>query len=99
MKKAGRAGLPAIATKVVELAQAGEPWAIREIGDRLDGKTKVSIDVQHRQPALMSDVELLDLLQAQFPALRAQLEARQREPIDVQALPHDADDGTDDTDE
>jgi hypothetical protein len=36
--KGVEAGLDTLADKLVGLAAAGEQWAIREVGDRLDGK-------------------------------------------------------------
>lgn len=33
-----------IADKVVGLALAGEQWAVKEIGDRLDGKPKQAVE-------------------------------------------------------
>lgn len=34
-----------IADQTVKLAVSGEPWAIKEIGDRTDGKAAQSIDM------------------------------------------------------
>lgn len=36
--------LDEIATKLIEAAQAGEQWAIKELADRLDGKAVQQID-------------------------------------------------------
>lgn len=41
----GRKKLRAIADKVVELALDGDMQAIKEIGDRMDGKAPISADV------------------------------------------------------
>ena len=41
----GRKYLAVIAQKTVDLAADGDMAAIREIGDRLDGKAPVSVDV------------------------------------------------------
>lgn len=42
-------------------AAQGEPWAIRELADRLDGKSResVTIDAQPKSAADLSDAELL----------------------------------------
>lgn len=31
--------------KLLDLAEAGEPWAIKELADRLDGKASQSVDL------------------------------------------------------
>lgn len=36
----GREGLKNIATKLVDAAEAGEGWAIKEVADRLDGRPR-----------------------------------------------------------
>lgn len=36
-------GLEEVATKLVDAAYLGEPWAIKEIGDRLEGKPAQAI--------------------------------------------------------
>lgn len=43
--KSGRTHLERIADKLVRLAGAGDMNAIREVGDRLDGKAKQEMDV------------------------------------------------------
>jgi len=40
----GRRKLQAIAEKLADAAVAGEPWAIAQIGDRLDGKPAQSLE-------------------------------------------------------
>lgn len=37
--------LRAAAEKLLDLAAAGEPWAVREMGDRLDGKPKQQTEI------------------------------------------------------
>ena len=37
--------LRAAAEKLLDLAAAGEPWAVKEIGDRLDGKPKQQTEI------------------------------------------------------
>ena len=43
--KTYREGLDDVAQKFVEAAAAGEAWAMKEIGDRIDGKPAQSIDM------------------------------------------------------
>lgn len=43
--KTFREGLDICAKKFIESAKAGDPWAMRELGDRVDGKAAQSIDV------------------------------------------------------
>ena len=40
-----RKGLYEVADKFIEAAKAGEPWAMKEIGDRMDGKPKQSQEI------------------------------------------------------
>ena len=40
-----RRGLDIVADKFVEAASSGESWAIKELGDRLDGKPGQSVTV------------------------------------------------------
>lgn len=40
-----REGLDEVADKFVEAAAAGDAWALKEIGDRMDGKPKQALDV------------------------------------------------------
>jgi hypothetical protein len=63
--------LDVIAERTVEAAVAGESWAVREIGDRLDGKPNQSID---------SHV-VVDLGIAHLEALRALTTRPQRAPV------------------
>lgn len=52
-------GLAQIATCVVELAAAGDKDAWREIGDRIDGKPQVSVELRdNREPRDWTDAEL-----------------------------------------
>jgi hypothetical protein len=52
-----------IAEKVVELAVAGESWAVAQVADRLDGKPAQTMDMTIRQMAAkqLSDDELADI--------------------------------------
>lgn len=61
----GRTVLSKIAQKVVEAAMEGDMQAIKEIGDRIDGKAPQSLDVttRHEQPINeLSDAELSALI-------------------------------------
>jgi hypothetical protein len=59
----GHKKLRAIAAKCVEAAIAGDMQAMREIGDRLDGKPMQSMDMTVRQAIAkeLSDDELADI--------------------------------------
>ena len=43
--KTYREGLDIVAKKFIEAAKAGDAWALKEIGDRIDGKPAQSIDL------------------------------------------------------
>lgn len=43
-EKGWREGLDKVADEFVKAAANGDPWALREIGDRIDGKPKQTID-------------------------------------------------------
>lgn len=43
-------GLNDLADKLVEAAAAGDPWALKEIGDRLDGKPVQGIAGPNGEP-------------------------------------------------
>lgn len=50
----------ACAEKLLDLAAAGEMWAVRELADRLDGKATQQLDVSVTdRPNELSDSELL----------------------------------------
>jgi hypothetical protein len=54
--------LRVIADKLVESACQGEPWAIREVMDRIDGKPTQAIEAtlnDEREPRDLSDEELV----------------------------------------
>ena len=54
--------LRAIARKLLEVAESGDIQAIREVGDRLDGKPAQEANVTvHRESRDMSDDELADI--------------------------------------
>jgi len=44
-KPAYKKGLRAVAMKFIEAAEAGESWAMRELGDRTDGKPGQAIEI------------------------------------------------------
>lgn len=51
--------LAKIAEATVSAAEAGEPWAITEIGNRLDGKPVQQVDMNtNTQPMTLSDALL-----------------------------------------
>ncbi|MSO71370.1 MAG: hypothetical protein EXQ88_05080 [Alphaproteobacteria bacterium] len=65
--------LRAIAEKVVELAIDGDMAAIKEIGDRLDGKPHQSDDVAvARDVQEMTDAELLEVVEAAQTSISAE---------------------------
>lgn len=55
--------LRVIANKLADLACEGDVAAIREIGDRLDGKSIASVDIttRHADPRDVPDSELIDI--------------------------------------
>lgn len=55
------ARLRGCAEKLLDLAAAGEAWAVRELADRLDGKANqsVSVEIRDRTAEEMLDAELL----------------------------------------
>lgn len=65
---AGGDRLERIALKLLECAENGEPWAITELANRLDGKPKQQVEISER-PAMvdyadMTDDELLAIIAA-----------------------------------
>ena len=46
-------GLDQLAHKVVRMAMAGDQWALKEIGDRIDGKAKQIIGGDEEAPIRM----------------------------------------------
>jgi hypothetical protein len=50
------------AEKLLDLAAAGEPWAVKELADRLDGKATQVIDATvNRRAQELTDDELADI--------------------------------------
>ena len=47
-------GLRSVARKFVEQAEAGEAWALKELGDRVDGKAAQAIDLSGQVDVPMS---------------------------------------------
>ena len=45
------------ADQLLDLAAAGEPWAVREIADRLDGKAAQSVTVEGGDKPLITVIE------------------------------------------
>ena len=54
--------LELLAEKLIDTALDGDMAAIREIGDRVDGKPLAQIEVTTMQPSDMTDLELLTRL-------------------------------------
>lgn len=49
------------AEKLLDCASKGEPWAIQQLADRLDGKPSQSVEMSVRRTAQeMEDAELID---------------------------------------
>lgn len=69
-----RDALGKIAKKVVDAAEAGELWAIQEIGNRFDGKPAQAVEVSgpDGDPVQVSDVTTIEL-DARIKALKDQL--------------------------
>jgi hypothetical protein len=62
--------LRAIALKLIELAEGGDLQAIKEIGDRLDGRPAQAIEQSDTRPVgLWSDRELYEIIQRASPEL------------------------------
>jgi len=60
--------LAQIALVVADAALSGESWAVKEIGDRLDGKPVQQVDVstsENHNPRDLSDAELLEVIRQQ----------------------------------
>lgn len=53
-------GINRVANRLVRAALKGQPWAIQEIGNRLDGKPTERVEVNN--PGELSARDLLDLL-------------------------------------
>jgi hypothetical protein len=55
-QESGQAGIEAVAARLVDLALAGDLRAVREIGDRLDGKPKQAVDLATQEPIVLAPV-------------------------------------------
>ena len=55
-QESGQAGIEAVAARLVDLALQGDLRAVREIGDRLDGKPKQAIDLAAQEPIVLAPV-------------------------------------------
>lgn len=54
--------LRAAAEKLLDCAAAGEPWAIQQLADRLDGKPTQQVDMTvRREPKELSDADLANI--------------------------------------
>jgi hypothetical protein len=56
--------LRAIARKLIEMAEGGDLQAIKEVGDRLDGKCAQVIERGGVRVEVLSDHELIAIIQA-----------------------------------
>jgi hypothetical protein len=52
----GQPGIEAVAARLVDLALDGDIRAVREIGDRLDGKATQSVDVSSSEPLVLAPI-------------------------------------------
>jgi hypothetical protein len=68
--------LRAIARKLIEMAESGDLQAIKEVGDRLDGKCAQAIERGDVSVELVSDRELFAVIRRGSP-----------EPVDVPSYP------------
>lgn len=58
--------LRAAAEKLLDLAAAGESWAVKELADRLDGKSVQSVEVADtRDVSELTTAEILSLIAAE----------------------------------
>jgi hypothetical protein len=57
-QESGQAGIEAVAARLVDLALAGDLRAVREIGDRIDGKPKQAVDLATQEPIVLAPVTL-----------------------------------------
>ncbi len=55
----------AICEAMLDKAAEGEPWAVRETWDRIEGKPAVHIEVSKKEDVLrgMSDSEVIDMIE------------------------------------
>lgn len=58
----------ACAEKLLDLAASGEPWAIKELADRLDGKAQQHVSVERKN---VEDLSLADLAAEMASAIAA----------------------------
>lgn len=62
----GASKLRRIAEKVVDLALAGEAWAAKEIGDRLDGKATERVELTGKDGAPLFDATEDERIMARY---------------------------------
>ena len=60
--KGVEAGLDPLADKLIQAAQAGEQWALKELGDRLDGKAAQSLTVGGDEEAPLRVKGIVELI-------------------------------------
>jgi hypothetical protein len=68
--------LRAIARKLIEMAEGGDLQAIKEVGDRLDGKCAQTIERGDVSVEVLSDLELFAIIRRASP-----------DPVDVESYP------------
>ena len=62
-------GLDTLADKLVAAAESGDQWALKEIGDRLDGKPAQAITGEGGGPIEFLNVDVSDLTDEQLRVL------------------------------
>ena len=78
-----RSGLNKLADELVKAAAAGDQWALKEIGDRLDGKPAIAIDTNAENVTFA-------LVQITAPEEPAAIEGELSEPPPVRLVKPDA---------
>jgi hypothetical protein len=76
-KRGGSAHMQELACALLDKAQAGEMWAIREVADRIDGKVPQAIVGDNEHPpivAVVSDKQRARALSVLLSGLRAKAE-------------------------
>ena len=93
-RASGQRKLRRIAEVLVDRALAGEPWAIMQVGDRLDGKPVQESHQKHERRDLldMSDAELLAIVARGEQTIEHEVTETQerREPVAVLPAPRQA---------
>ena len=94
-RASGQRKLRRIAEVLVDRALAGEPWAIMQVGDRLDGKPVQEGHHMHerRDVREMSDAELLAIVASGVQTIEHEVTESQerREPVAALPMPRQED--------